>query len=74
MAQSAKVLADRNIFDQHPTLGVEVLGLVASLLAHDLQAVEQILDFAECPLGVFGIARMGLFDHVVIDVRLAIGG
>jgi hypothetical protein len=47
---------------------------VASLLAHDLQAVEQILDFAERPLGVFGIARMGLFDHVVIDVRLAIGG
>jgi hypothetical protein len=74
MAQSAKVLADRNIFDQHPTLGVEVLGLVASLLAHDLQAVEQILDFAQRPMGVLGVARVGLFDHVVIDVRVAIGG
>jgi len=74
MAQSTEVLADRNIFDQHPTLGVEVLGLVASLLAHDLQAVEQILDLAERALGVLGITRMGLFDHVVIDVRIAIGG
>ena len=74
--QVGEVLRDRDLLDQHLPAGLEVLALLAGLLADQPVAAQQVLDVGERALCVLGIARMRIRWRVVQvddDVTIGIG-